>query len=404
MPILKNIGFLATCKAEGHQGEIHPIRNGAIVWEGQKILWVGAEASLPEPYRKIESWDAKGNLVTPGLIDCHTHLAFGGWRANEFTLRALGKTYEEIAREGGGIINTVKATRETTYEELLVRCRFFISQMVKLGITTIQCKSGYGLDVENELKVLKVYKELCSSEKAGIISSFLGAHIIPREFKDNREGYIRLLCEKLLPEIRTQNLAQFCDIFVDDGAFTVKEARTIFHAAKEHGLKLELHADQFSRSGGAELAAEVGALSAAHLECISEEGIGRMAEAGVVGVLLPLATLYTQKTPLNARKLINGGVRVSVATDFNPGSAPSYNLPLAMMLACNLNRMAPSEVLKGVTAYAAKALNLESSVGSLEPGKLADFAVFESPDVDHWLYHFRPNACVMTVKGGEKIA
>jgi imidazolonepropionase len=233
-----------------------------------------------------------------------------------------------------------------------------------------------------------------------LVPTFLGAHVVPPEFRDDRAGYLALL-ESLLPMIAAEELARFCDVFVEQSAFSPDEARRLLRAAERHGLGAKLHADQLSAGGGAELAAEVGAVSADHLECASPQGIEAMARAGVVAVSLPLASLYLGQTPFAARRWISAGVPVAVATDFNPGSAPSYHLPLALTLACTLQRMTPAEALKGATRYAARAVGLEDRVGSLEPGKVADIAVLDSPDVSHWLYHFRPNACRLTIAAGE---
>lgn len=403
MPILQNIGYLATCKDEGTQGDIHPIKNAALVWLDDKIEWVGSEADLPGKYSEEESYDVDGRMVIPGLIDCHTHLVFGGWRPDEFVMRIQGKSYLEIAKAGGGILSTVEATRKATEDELYEKASGFLKEIAKLGVTTIECKSGYGLSVKDELKTLRVYRRLAEDQPMHIVSTFLGAHTIPPEYKDNREGYINLVIEEMIPAVAKQKLAEFCDIFVEDSAFSVKESRRIFAAAKSTGLTPKLHADQLTSCGGAELAAEVKAASADHLEKISDAGIKAMAEAGVLGVTLPLASLYTQEKPLNCRKLVDGSVEVAVATDFNPGSAPSYDLPLAMMLTCNQGRLTPTEVLKGATIYAAKAIRRHKKVGSIQAGKSADFSIIDAPDPNFWMYHYRGARCVASYIGGEKV-
>ncbi len=403
MPVLKNIGVLATCNEAGAQGDIHSILNAALVWEDKKISWVGPERSLPKEYLTIETINAEGRLVVPGLIDCHTHLAFGGWREDEFERRILGETYLEIAKKGGGILSTVRKTREASESELLLRSLDLLSHIAKLGVTTIECKSGYGLTVKDELKLLNVYRELSKRQPLSVVATFLGAHVVPLEFLDNRKEYLRLLTEELIPQVGNEKLAEFCDIFLEEAAFSKSEAKEILEAGKRYGLRPKLHVDQLQDGVGGVFAAEMGAISADHLEYTNEKSAEAMAAADVVGVLLPLATLYTHQKPANARMLMTKGVKLAVATDFNPGSAPSYDLPLAMMLACNLNRMTPREVLKGVTIYAAKAINREESIGSLEVGKSADFAIIDATDVNEWLYHFRPNVCVQTVKGGVEI-
>ena len=403
MKLIENIAQLATCAEEGGQGEIHAIADAALVWEGGTIRWVGPRRELPVAYWNAVRIDAQGSTVVPGLVDCHTHLAFGGWRADEFTQRIEGATYPDIARAGGGIAKTVRQTREAGSDALLRRARGFVREMAALGVTTIECKSGYGLDRESELELLRVYRRLADVEPVAVVPTLLGAHVVPPEYRDRREAYVAMLVDELIPAVAAERLATACDVFVEETAFTIDEARRILLAGRAAGLAPRLHADQLTSGGGAELAAEVGALSADHLEHISERGITAMAERGVVAVSLPIASLYLNQPPMPARRLIAAGVPVAVATDFNPGSAPSYHLPLAMTLACTLQRMTPPEALKGATFYAAKALGLERRVGSLERGKAADFALIEAPNVEHWLYHLRPNACRLTVAGGRVI-
>jgi imidazolonepropionase len=400
MKVLANISQLATCRAEGSQSDIHAISDAALVWDNDVIVWVGREKELPSKYHGAERLDAGGRLVTPGLVDCHTHLAFAGWRADEFEQRLRGRSYLDIARAGGGIASTVRQTRAATEKQLVERAAGFLEQMLALGITTVECKSGYGLNEETELKLLRVYARLASEQPIRLVPTFLGAHVVPDEFREHREDYLELLVSRLIPLVAEQRLAVCCDVFLEESAFGVEEARRILRAGQAAGLAAKLHADQLSDGGGAELAAELRALSADHLEHISEQGIRAMAGADVVAVSLPLASLYLRQPPMPARRLIEAGVAVAVATDFNPGSAPSYHLPLALTLASTLQRMTPSEALKGATIYAARAVGLERSVGSLEVGKAADFAVIDATDVTRWLYHFRPNACVMTVVAG----
>jgi imidazolonepropionase len=403
MKLIENISQLATCAGEGGQGAIHAVADAAMVWEGATIRWVGPKRELPVEYWNAERIDAQGGTVVPGLVDCHTHLAFGGWRADEFTRRIEGASYLDIARAGGGIAKTVRLTREAGADALLSRARGFVREMTTLGVTTIEAKSGYGLDREHELELLRVYRRLAQVEPIAVVATFLGAHVVPPEYRDRREAYIALLTDELIPAVAAERLAAACDVFVEESAFSVDEARRILGAGKAAGLSARLHADQLTSAGGAELAAEVGALSADHLEHVSDGGMAAMAERGVVAVSLPIASLYLSQPPMPARRLISAGVAVAVATDFNPGSAPSYHLPLAMTLACTLQRMTPGEALKGATYYAAKALGLERRVGSLERGKAADFAVIDAPDVEHWLYHLRSNACRLTVAGGRVI-
>ncbi len=396
MPVLRNIGILSTSDPRGSE-----IPKAAVSWEGGKIAWVGPEAEMPASFAKGEQFDAKGALVIPGLIDCHTHLAFGGWRADEFEERMRGASYLDIARRGGGILSTVAKTRALTENELFNRCQQFLLEMSRLGVTTVECKSGYGLDLENEIKLLKVYRRLAASQPLDIISTLLAAHTVPAEFKGKKEAYVELICREILPQVSTQKLASFSDIFVEKSAFDADDARKIQSVAKSLGLKLKLHVDQLSDSSGAALAAELGAVSADHLEHISAAGITALKNSRTVAVVLPFASLFTREKPVNARALIDAGVRVAVATDFNPGTAPSFHLPLAMLLACTLCGLTPREALRGATINAAAAIDEDARLGSVEAGKQADFAVIDSSDPAQWLYHFTPNQCRMTFKKGK---
>ncbi|HEY6508353.1 MAG TPA: imidazolonepropionase, partial [Vicinamibacterales bacterium] len=392
-----------TCRAGGGQGEIHALRDAALAWDGDRISWVGPASAVPSGFANLPVEDAGGRTVLPGLVDCHTHLAFGGWRADEFEQRIQGATYLDIASRGGGIASTVRQTRAASEADLEARARHWLDAMRQLGVTTVECKSGYGLDRDTELRLLRVYQRLAASQPSRIVPTYLGAHVVPAEYRDDRAGYLRLLVDEMIPLVAREHLAECCDVFVERSAFSIDEARAILKAGVAAGLRPKLHADQLSDGGGARLAAEVGALSADHLEHISDPGIAAMAAAGVVAVSLPLATMYLNQPPMPARRLIDAGVAVAVATDFNPGSAPSFHLPFALTLACTLQRMTPAEALKGATLYAARALGREAEVGSLEAGKYADFAVLDVPDVTQWLYHLQANACVRTVIGGETV-
>lgn len=399
MPILTDIPLLLTCLSEGGQGDVHPVENAALAWRNDTIEWVGEAGALPDRFSGYDVVETNGMTVIPGLVDCHTHLAFGGWRDDEFELRCRGTTYQEIARAGGGILKTVRQTRQAGEDELVERCEAFLRRMIRLGVTTVECKSGYGLSLEEELKLLGVYRRLRETSPAELVSTLLAAHTVPPEH--GRAAYVELVCREIIPA--AGGLAEFCDVFVEEGAFTVEEARRILRAGMENGMRGKLHADQLGDSKGALLAAELGAVSADHLEYASSEGIYAMAEAGVTAVNLPFATLYLRQRPFDARSFIDAGVAVAVATDFNPGSAPSYDLPLAMTLACVQSGMTPAEALKGATLYAARALDREERIGSLEAGKRADFVLIDAPSVNHWLYHYRPDAVVATFASGRRI-
>jgi imidazolonepropionase len=404
MIVLENISELATCPPGNPQGDAGLIRDAALVAANGEILWAGHSADLPQPYRERQPSarrvDCRGRLVVPGLVDCHTHLCFGGWRGDEFEQRLAGASYQEIAAAGGGILRTVRATRDADAAELLEKARAALDGMLKLGVTTVECKSGYGLDEANELKQLRVYRDLDATHTVDLVPTFLGAHVVPPEFRDDRSAYVDLLCERLIPRIAADGLAEFCDAFVEQGAYTTAEARRILSAARAHGLGVKLHADQLSDGGGASLAAGFDAVSAEHLEYVSDDGVAALAGSGTVAVSLPLASLYLGERYLPARRLLDAGIPVAVATDFNPGSAPSYHLPLAMTLACINQSMTPQEALNGATSVAARALARNDRIGSLLPGYRADFAIIDSPALNHWLYHFVPNACVAVFKNG----
>ncbi len=396
--VLTNIARLYQCRAEGGQGAVHPIAAAALAWQGDTIRWVGPAAAMPAEFRSVAPEDAEGRIVVPGLVDCHTHLAFAGWRAEEFEQKIRGAGYLEIAKAGGGILSTVSRTRAASTEALVGRCRAHLATMLALGVTTVEAKSGYGLDLAHELRLLEVYRQVAASTPQRLVPTLLAAHTIPSEFRGRTSDYVDLVCREIIPA--AAGAARFCDVFVEETAFSIAEGRRILETGKRYGMLPKIHADQITWTGGAELAADVGARSADHLERISPAGIAAVARAGVVAVTLPLASLYLNQPPVRARPLIEAGAAVAVATDFNPGSAPSFHLPLAMMLACTLQRMTPAEVLKGATIYAARAIGLESELGSLEAGKRADFALMAADSVEEWLYHFQSNACQRTVVAG----
>ena len=403
MPVLRNIGSLACCPDAGSPDEAGATAGASLAWEGDTISWVGPELELPDQYAADRQFDAAGRLVVPGLIDCHTHLAFGGWRAREFRQRLEGRTYLGIARAGGGILSTVGKTRAASGQDLVEFGASVLSAMSELGVTCVECKSGYGLEMETEVRQFKAYRDLSRRQPVRVVATFLGAHTFPAECKERREAYLAELMDRMIPRVAEEGLARFCDVFVEESAFSIEEGRALLRRAQEFGLGSKIHADQLTNCGGARLAGELQAVSADHLEYIDEQGIEALATGKVVAVALPLASFYLRSRYLDARQLLEHGVRVAVATDFNPGSAPLFHLPLAMLFGCLTLGMTPAEVLRAVTINAAHALNMEDQIGSLEKGKRADFAVIDSPDVDHWMYHFRPNACRATVIGGEPV-
>ncbi|MEM6327173.1 MAG: imidazolonepropionase [Bacteroidota bacterium] len=403
VPVLTDIARLATCPPEAGPDDIGVIEDAALVWREGTVEWVGRRLDLPSRYADEPRTSADGRLAIPGLVDCHTHLAFGGDRAGEFVEKLRGTPYLEIARRGGGIASTVRATREATEADLFGRAAARLDRMLARGVTTVEAKSGYGLSFADETQQLRVYRTLAEARLQRIVPTVLAAHALPPEFADDREGYLDLVCHEILPAVAREGLARFSDAFVERGAFTPTEARRVFAVSRDLGLVPRLHADQLSDTGGGALAAEVGAASADHLEFVSKTSIRAMAEAGTVAVSLPLATLVLDVPPLPARALREAGVPLAVATDFNPGSAPVCDLPLAMWAACVRQRMTPASVLRGATTVAARALRLHETVGSLLPGFAADVALVDAPSVDAWMYDFRPDAIARTIYAGETV-
>ena len=353
------------------------IENGAVVISADRIKWVGAEKELPDEYAGLQGKNLEGRLVTPALIDCHTHLVYGGSRATEFELRLNGASYEEIARNGSGILSTVTATRNASEDELLAQSLPRLDAFLAEGVATIEIKSGYGLDIETEIKMLRVARQLGKERSVRVKTSFLGAHAIPPEFSGKADAYIDFVCEEVLPAVHYENLADAVDGFCENIAFSPNQISRVFEKAKSFGLPVKLHAEQLSNLGGATLAAKYGALSADHLEFLDQTGVEVMGESGTVAVLLPGAfyTLReTQLPPLDS--LRKAEVRIAIATDCNPGSSPLTSILLCMNMSCTLFRMTPEEALCGVTIVAAQALGIGDEVGTIEVGKKAELAVW----------------------------
>ena len=372
--VLKNAKF-ATMVSGGLSYGL--IEKGAVAISDGLIQWVGPEKELPVEFAGLQEKDLGGRLVTPALIDCHTHLVYGGSRATEFELRLKGASYEEISRSGGGILSTVTATRNASEEELFAQSLPRFDALLAEGVRTVEIKSGYGLDLETEIKMLRVARQLGKERNTRVKTSFLGAHAIPPEFAGKAEAYIDFVCEEVLPAVHEEKLADAVDGFCENIAFSPKQISMVFEKATSLGLPVKLHAEQLSNYGGAALAAKYGALSADHLEYLDEAGILAMAKSGTVAVVLPGAfyTLReTQLPPLNS--LRKAGVPIAIATDCNPGSSPLTSLLLCMNMACTLFRMTPEEALCGVTREAAQALGIGPEVGTIEVGKKAEFAVW----------------------------
>ena len=372
--ILYNNVQIATMTSDKPYGLIE---NGAVVISDGLIQWVGPEKELPVEFNTLQEKDLKGRLLTPALIDCHTHLVYGGSRATEFELRLNGASYEEIARNGGGILSTVTATRDATEEELFTQSLPRFDALLAEGVGTVEIKSGYGLDLKTEIKMLRVARRLAKERNVRVKTTFLGAHAIPPEFKGKADAYIDFVCEEVLPAVYDENLADAVDGFCENIAFSTKQISQVFDTASALALPLKLHAEQLSNLGGAALAANYGALSADHLEYLDEAGIQAMDKSGTVAVVLPGAfyTLReTQFPPLKA--LRQAGVPLAIATDCNPGSSPLTSILLCVNMACTLFRMTPEEALCGVTCSAAQALGIGHEVGTIEVGKKAEFAVW----------------------------
>ena len=401
--LVTNIGLLASpegrqARGGAAQGSIRLLKDAWILCENGRISTLGTGEPPVEEARRI---DAAGCLVTPGLVDAHTHLIFGGWRQNELALKLHGVSYLEILAAGGGILSTVKATREATEDELFEKACDALDEMLELGVTTVEAKSGYGLDLETELKQLRVIRRLDEEHPMDLAATFLGAHALPPEYREDREAYLRLLCDEVIPRVAEEKLAEFCDVFCETGVFTAAESKRILEAGKRCGLIPKIHADEIDPIGGSQLTKEVGAISAEHLIVCQQEGIEAMAQAGTVACCLPATSFYLGSTYAPVRDMIAAGVPVALASDFNPGSCPSLNLQFVMNLGCLRYRMTPEEMLTGVTLNAAAAINRAESIGSIETGKLADLVVWDAPDLDTLGYRMGSNLTRIVIKKGK---
>lgn len=404
--IIYNIGQLATATgaaAKGgiEQGDIRMLTNAYLAIADEKVLNIG-EGEPPQemldPY--TAQIDAKGGLVTAGLIDSHTHLSFGGWREGELAKKLAGVSYMDILREGGGILSTVRATRDMDEQQMYERAEGFVNEMVAHGTTALEAKSGYGLDLETELKQLRVNRLLQRDTGIDIASTYLGAHAIPLDFISNREGYIRYVIDVVLPTVADLGLAEFCDVFCEQGVFDANETREILSAAKGLGLGVKVHSDEIHQIGGTSVAAQLGAISADHLTATTDEGMIALKNGGVIATLLPCTSFYLNKDYANARKFIEHEVPIALASDFNPGSTPNLNLQFAMQLGCLRLRMTPQEVLTAVTLNAAAAIDKADSLGTLEVGKQADVVVWRTNNLNELCYRYGSNLVDTVIKGG----
>ncbi len=377
------------------------LNNAGVLCENGKITWVGVmedwKRTLPDGFTEI---DASGKVVLPGFVDSHTHMMFAGNRAHEFALRSQGATYQQIAEAGGGILNTITHVRAASKKELKKQTLRFLNAMMKHGTTTVEIKSGYGLDFDCEVKMLEAINELKDEEMMTVVPTFIGAHAYPPEYKQKKQAYVELIVEKMIPYVGKKKLAVFCDVFCEKGYFEIEDSEKILNEGKKWGMAPKVHAEELNPLGGAELAARIGAASADHLEHVTEQGITALREAGVVATLLPGVSFFLNHGYAPARKLIDSGVAVAIASDFNPGSCMSYSMPMMMTIACTQMRMTPEEALVASTLNAAAALNMASTIGSIEVGKNADLIIADVPDWKYLAYHFGTNHIVATIKNG----
>jgi len=386
-------------------GELKIIENGAVGCYQGKILAVGNSQEVRRDITlspEATVLDATNQVITPGFVDPHTHPIFWGTRENEFVLRIQGKTYQEIAKAGGGIRSSVRNLRKASEQHLIESALPHLDNFLKNGTTTIEAKSGYGLSLEDELKSLRVIKELNRLHPIDLIPTFLGAHEIPDEYRTHREDYIKLIIEQMIPQVAQEGLAEFCDIFCENHVFNPNETKKILLAAKEAGFKIKIHADQLTASGGSEIAAELGAVSADHLDYITSDAMEQLKKHGVIPVLLPGAVFFLGlKSYAPARKMINMGLPVAIATDFNPGSCMTESMPILMTISCINMKILPREAWIAATINAARAINREQSLGSLENGKQADIVIWNIPNVDYLPYHFGVNLVDKVFKNGK---
>ena len=401
--LLTNIGMLATPQGKGpkkgeEQGQIQILKDAWVLVEDGIIAQVGTGAA--PAVEGAEIVDAQGKLVTPGLVDAHTHLIFGGWRQNELGMKLHGKSYLDIQNAGGGIQSTTNATRGATEEELTQKASMALDEMMGFGVTTCEAKSGYGLATEHELKALQVIKNLNDRHPMDIVATFMGAHLVPAEYKQNRAEYIRLVCEEMMPQVAKQGIAKYNDVFCEADTFTVEESRQVLEAGLKYGLRPKIHADEIEAIGGSVLAGEIGAISAEHLIVCPPEGIESMAKGGVIACLLPATSFYLGSTFAPARDMVKAGVPVAMATDFNPGSCPCLNLQFVINLGCLKYKLTPEEVLTAVTLNAAAAIDMAEKVGSVEVGKQGDLVVWDAPDLDFICYRMGSNLTKIVIKKG----
>ena len=404
--LLTNIGMLATptgssARSGAEQGQIQILRNAWVLISQGQIAQVGT--GTPPSVNGAQVVDAGGKLVTPGLVDAHTHLIFGGWRQNELGMKLHGKSYLDIQNAGGGIQSTTNATRQATEEELTQKAAKALDEMMRFGTTTCEAKSGYGLALEHELKQLRAIRRLQEEHPMDVTATFMGAHLVPAEYKQDRAEYIRLVCEEMMPAVKEQGIAKFCDVFCETGVFNAQESRKILETGRKYGLTPKIHADEIDPIGGSVLAGELGAVSAEHLIVCPPEGISSMAKGGTVACLLPATSFYLGAGFAPARSMVEAGVPVAMASDFNPGSCPCLNMQFVIGLGCLKYKLTPEEVLTAVTLNGAAAIGMADQIGSVEVGKLGDLVVWDAPDLDYICYRIGSNLVKKVIKRGRMV-
>ena len=405
--LLTQIGQLLTMEPKnaraGSEARVGLIEDAVVVTHGQDLAWVGARADLPAEHAVAghEVVDCGGAVVTPGWVECHTHVVYGGDRAADFERRARGLSYEEITRQGGGIQTTMDATRGASVDGLAQSALPRLERLARFGVTTVEIKSGYGLEWETERRMLEAIAWLGGASPLDVVATFLGAHLVPREWKADRERYLSMVAEEMIPAVAEAGLAEFCDVFCEEGAFSLTEARRVLEAGKAYGLKPKIHSEQLTHTGGTRLATEIGAVSADHLEEIGPEDIQALAASETVPVLLPGATAFLGKSRFApGRALVDAGAAPALSTDYNPGSSHTANLPLMTTLACTYMGLTPAEALAGVTIQAARALGRGDRLGSLAVGKQADLVVFDVPSYAFIPYEYGMNPVSRVMKRG----